>query len=98
MISKQKKDEEAKETDLPEMAHLIGELFSIEKDFEIDFTKQLTGITKLYKQKGNVLLVARDNDKVVGMVTMQRLISSAEGDYIGHVEYQTYLKVFHYKA
>ncbi|WP_024791552.1 GNAT family N-acetyltransferase [Lebetimonas sp. JS032] len=78
--------EEAKETDLPEMAHLIGELFSIEKDFEIDFTKQLTGITKLYKQKGNVLLVARDNDKVVGMVTMQRLISSAEGDYIGHVE------------
>ncbi len=78
--------EKAKESDLSEMAHLIGELFSIEKDFEIDFNKQLTGITKLFKQKSNVLLVAKHNNKVIGMITMQRLTSSAEGSYIGHIE------------
>ena len=36
--------------------------------------------------EGSVLLVAKHEGKVVGMVTMQRLISSAAGDYIGQIE------------
>jgi len=74
------------EDDLTKMAELIGVLFEIEKDFTIDFDKQLAGITKLYAYEGAELLVAKYEGQVVGMVTMQRLISSAEGDYIGQIE------------
>lgn len=78
--------ENAKAEDLEEMAHLLSILFAIEQDFKIDFDKQLAGITKLFHSKGKELLVARHEGAVVGMVTMQRLISSAEGDYIGQIE------------
>jgi len=78
--------EKATEQDLPHMAKLLGALFAIEKDFEIDFDKQLSGITKLYLHEGTDLLIAKHEGAVVGMVTMQRLISSAEGDYVGQIE------------
>lgn len=78
--------EEATEGDLEEMAHLLSILFAIEQDFEIDYDKQLAGITKLYHSTGKDLLVAKHEGSVVGMVTMQRLISSAEGDFVGQIE------------
>ncbi len=78
--------EQAKEEDLTSMAELLSILFAIEQDFTIDYEKQLAGITKLYHSQGKELLVAKYQGEVVGMVTMQRLISSAEGDYIGQVE------------
>jgi Leucine-rich repeat (LRR) protein len=78
--------ENAQREDLEAMAHLLSILFAIEQDFEIDFDKQLAGITKLYESQGKELLVAKYEGEVVGMVTMQRLISSAEGDYIGQIE------------
>lgn len=72
--------------DLSQMAQLVGVLFAIEQDFEIDYDKQLSGITKLYLHDGADLLVAKHEGNVVGMVTMQRLISSAEGGYVGQIE------------
>jgi len=78
--------EKATEEDLPHMAKLVGILFAIEQDFDIDFDKQLSGITKLFLHEGTDLLVARHEGTVVGMLTMQRLISSAEGDYVGQIE------------
>lgn len=78
--------ESAKEDDLVQMAELLSVLFAIEQDFKIDFDKQLAGITKLFHHEGKELLVAKHEGSVVGMVTMQRLISSAEGDYIGQIE------------
>jgi len=78
--------EAAGEEDLPAMAELIGVLFAIEADFEIDYDKQLSGIIKLYHAEGADLLVAKHDGKVVGMVTMQRLISSAAGDFVGQIE------------
>jgi len=77
---------EASGDDLTQMAELIGVLFQIEKDFTVNFDKQLSGITKLHADEGSVLLVAKHEGRVVGMVTMQRLISSAAGDYIGQIE------------
>ncbi len=89
--------EKAQTDDLTQMAGLLGVLFAIEKDFGIDFDKQLSGITKLYRYEGADLLVAKHEGKVVGMVTMQRLISSAAGDYIGQIEdlvvYEKYRKM-----
>jgi Leucine-rich repeat (LRR) protein len=78
--------EEAKSEDLAQMASLLELLFAIESDFTFDYEKQLNGITRLFEYEGSDLLVARDGDKVVGMVTMQRLISSAAGDFIGQIE------------
>lgn len=72
--------------DFSAMAKLLGVLFMIEKDFKVNYEKQLAGIKKLHNTKGVDLLVAKHEQKVVGMVTMQRLISSAEGDYIGQIE------------
>ncbi len=78
--------EKASEQDLDQMAELLGVLFAIETDFEFNFEKQLCGIKQLFEYEGSDLLVAKDGDKVVGMITMQRLISSAEGGYIGQME------------
>ncbi len=76
----------AAEGDISQMAQLLAVLFAIEADFDIDFEKQVAGITKLFHYEGADLLVARHEGKVVGMVTMQRLISSAAGDYVGQIE------------
>ena len=78
--------EKAAKNDLPEMAQLLSVLFAIESDFTIDYSKQLSGITRLFLHESSDLLVAKYEEKVVGMVTMQRLISSAEGDYVGQIE------------
>ncbi|MEJ2501398.1 MAG: GNAT family N-acetyltransferase [Campylobacterales bacterium] len=78
--------EKATPADLPEMALLLETLFALEADFTFDYEKQLAGITRLFKYEGTDLLVARHDDRVVGMLTMQRLISSAAGDFIGQIE------------
>lgn len=80
------KVENATMEDVTQMAELLAVLFAIEKDFEIDYNKQIEGITKLLQHNGSTLLVAKDDKKVVGMVTMQELISSAAGDLIGQIE------------
>lgn len=78
--------EHANESHLKEMADLLSVLFAIETDFKIDFKKQYNGLSQLYKCEGSDMLVALHEGKVVGMLTMQRLISSAEGSYIGQLE------------
>ncbi|MCX6051144.1 MAG: GNAT family N-acetyltransferase [Campylobacterales bacterium] len=78
--------ETAKEEDLKEMAELLGVLFAIESDFTIDFEKQYAGLKQLLSYEGSNLLVAKHENHVVGMLTMQRLISSAEGSFIGQLE------------
>lgn len=76
----------ASEEDLSQMAELLSVLFAIETDFSIDFEKQHRAIKQLHAYEGADLLVAKDENIVVGMITMQRLISSAEGGFIGQIE------------
>jgi Leucine-rich repeat (LRR) protein/ribosomal protein S18 acetylase RimI-like enzyme len=78
--------EKASREDIPHMAKLLNVLFAIESDFTFDYEKQFAGISRLYEYEGADMLVAKYEGKVVGMITMQRLISSAEGDYIGQME------------
>jgi Leucine-rich repeat (LRR) protein len=89
--------EKAKEEDIGEMAKLIGVLFDIESDFEINYDKQYAGISRLFEHPTSDLLVAKYEGKVIGMITMQRLISSAEGDFVGQIEdlvvYEEYRKM-----
>lgn len=67
--------------DIPALVGLLAELFSIEKDFSPDTTKQIRGLELLIANQENaVIKVARDGQgKVVGMVSAQLVISSAQG-------------------
>jgi ribosomal protein S18 acetylase RimI-like enzyme len=72
--------------DLKPMAKLLEELFSIEDDFRVNFDLQYQALTLLFHSKNATLLVAKINNKVVGMLTMQLLISTAMGGSVGLIE------------
>jgi GNAT superfamily N-acetyltransferase len=70
------------------MCELLAELFAIESDFAPDREKQVHGLSTLIAHPpGKVLvLVAVIDGLVVGMATVQTLISTAEGGRVGLVE------------
>ena len=72
---------DAKKTDIPFLIQLLSTLFNIEKDFNPDLTKQQNGLKLLIKNnKTATIKVARSsNGKVIGMVTAQLVISTAQG-------------------
>jgi GNAT superfamily N-acetyltransferase len=70
------------------MCDLLAELFSIESDFVPDREKQVCGLNALivdYPGKAQ-LLVAVNDGRVVGMSSVQTLISTAEGGKVGLIE------------
>jgi len=76
----------AKFEDIDKMAHLLSQLFSIERDFGVDYAKQKEGLELVFNDEMSDILVARVDNALVAMATMQRLISTAEGGYVGHIE------------
>jgi len=72
--------------DLGGMTSLLGELFTIEADFTPDVRRQRQGLASLMATKDATLLVAVEKKKIVGMCTLQPLISTAEGGTVGLVE------------
>jgi GNAT superfamily N-acetyltransferase len=72
---------EAIETDIADLVSLLSALFSIEKDFNPDLTKQQKGLELLRKNNATATIqVARNSaGKVIGMVTAQLVISTAQG-------------------
>jgi len=76
----------ARETDITAMAGLLGELFSIERDFQPDPDKQRVALAMLLASDLAEVLVAEDDGHVIAMCTMQRLVSTAEGGWAGLVE------------
>jgi len=75
------KIDEAKLEDVSALVDLLAELFSIEADFQPDTAKQVKGLQLLMNATDrSVIKVARDtNNSVVGMVTAQLVISTAQG-------------------
>ncbi|MDR3351892.1 MAG: GNAT family N-acetyltransferase [Zoogloeaceae bacterium] len=67
--------------DLPALVELLSILFSIEQDFQPDAEKQARGLAMLLARPENgVILVARHSEAgVVGMVSVQLVISTASG-------------------
>lgn len=77
----------AEKKDIPACIRLLQDLFKIEADFTPDPEKQIQGLELLLKQNSkSIFLVGIINNKVIGMVTMQFVISSAEGGYSGLLE------------
>ncbi len=68
------------------MVKLLGELFAIEDDFTIDIEKQSRGLELLLQNSHSIIIVAEVLNDVVGMITLQRVISTAMGEYVGTIE------------
>ncbi len=70
----------ATEADLDQLVRLLGVLFSIEADFRPDAERQRRGLALLLGAPSRaVVLVAERGSAVVGMVTAQLVVSTAEG-------------------
>ena len=72
--------------DLPFLANLLEELFTIEDDFVIDTSRQIHGLQLLLNTPDVTVLVAHKNDRIVGMVSMQQLVSTVMGQRVGLIE------------
>lgn len=79
----------AAERDIPFLADCIGSLFSLEKDFSADTSKQVAGLSMLLRDTERArVLVAEDpvSGACVGMVSVQLVISTSQGGYSAWLE------------
>jgi GNAT superfamily N-acetyltransferase len=76
----------ALETDLPEMVELLQQLFAIEADFQGDPAAQERGLRLMLNSPAGRIWVAEEHGRVIGLCTLQVLISTAEGGPVGLVE------------
>ena len=80
--------ENASNQDIPALIDLLGVLFGIEADFQADVVKQTKGLTLLINATENgVIKVAKNKaGQVIGMVSAQLVISTAQGSPSAWVE------------
>jgi GNAT superfamily N-acetyltransferase len=79
----------AKISDLPALVELLCQLFSIETDFAVKPDRHACGLRLLLGavRRGRAYVaVAESQDKVVGMATVQTVVSTAEGARSGWIE------------
>jgi GNAT superfamily N-acetyltransferase len=70
-------------SDLPAMADLLAELFTLEADFQPDREKQLAGLKLILDNPAmGRLFVLRVDGKVTGIANALITISTAEGGYV----------------
>lgn len=72
---------QAVQADLPQLARLLEKLFAIEEDFQYSHDLQLQGLGMLLESKSAAIMVAATRSTIVGMVTGQLTISTAEGGH-----------------
>mgnify|MGYP001556641891 FL=1 len=79
--------EKATTADIPALAKLLSELFNQEEEFTPDPQAQTKGLTKIitHPEIGNVIL-ARKEEKVVGMVNLLFSVSTALGKRVALLE------------
>jgi GNAT superfamily N-acetyltransferase len=74
--------------DIPSLCDLLTDLFTLESDFAPSREKQENGLRQLLQQspRSSVVLVAELERRVLGMCSVQTIISTAEGGPAGIVE------------
>jgi len=79
--------DDARVDDLPQLAELLGILFTQEHELTPDAAKQLRGLRMIleYPSTGRIF-VARDGARVLGSVSILRTVSTAEGGPAGALE------------
>ena len=66
--------------DLPQLAELLAELFTLESDFKPEREKQLRGLRLILDNPAlGRLFVVRDGERVLGMANALITVSTAEG-------------------
>jgi ribosomal protein S18 acetylase RimI-like enzyme len=68
------------------MTRLLQELFTVETEFNVDTEKQRSGLQMLLDSAQAGVWVADRYGRIVGMVTVQLVISTAEGRLSGLLE------------
>ena len=77
----------ARMSDLPQLVELLHVLFSQEHELEPDAEKQARGLGLILADASiGRIYVAREGSTVLGMVNIQRSISTAEGGPVGSFE------------
>ena len=78
----------AKSGDIPQLVALLEALFALEADFHFNRDKQTQGLQLLLENDNACIIVAESNDdnKLLGMCSVQTHISTAEGGPVGLVE------------
>ena len=77
---------QASRADITALVGLLQQLFSIEQDFQPDPNKQYCGLELLLESDLAQVFVAECGNRIVGMLTVQILISTAQGGPVGLVE------------
>jgi ribosomal protein S18 acetylase RimI-like enzyme len=72
--------------DIPAMAELLYQLFAVEIDFSPDYPTQVRGLELLLARDNAEIFVAESDGDLVGMCTIQVLVSTAKGAEVGLVE------------
>jgi GNAT superfamily N-acetyltransferase len=76
----------ARVADVAAMAGLLAELFAIETEFKVDRAKQERALRMIIERPSAFAWVAEAGGQVVGMVTAQTVMSTAEGGESAWVE------------
>ena len=76
----------ASREDVRAMTRLLQELFAVETEFEFDEEKQRCGLEMLLDSPTAGIWVADRRGRVVGMVAVQLVVSTAEGALSGWLE------------
>ena len=77
----------ARTEDIDALLVLLKQLFEIESDFSFNEAKQKKGLELMMTGGlGCCILVAEHRSSVIGMVTVQTLVSTAEGSSVGLLE------------
>jgi GNAT superfamily N-acetyltransferase len=72
--------------DIPACCELLRQLFGIEADFDFDAGRAACVLAVLIDDDTSLVLVAEMDGCVIGMVSVQILISTAEGGPVGLLE------------
>jgi len=77
----------AQQKDIQELCQLLAILFSQEEDFKPDYAAQSRGLGLIIADpKVGHILIARQNEVVIGMVNLLYTISTALGDRVALLE------------
>ena len=79
---------QARLSDIEALTALLEKLFTIEADFIFDHAIQARGLRQFLDGCGKhrTMRVAEMNHRVIGMISVQTLISTAEGGIVGLIE------------
>ncbi|MBW2662435.1 MAG: GNAT family N-acetyltransferase [Deltaproteobacteria bacterium] len=82
-------------SDINQMVGLLEELFSIEEDFAFNETTQRNGLAVMLgdNEKG-CIMVAASGEQVIGMISAQLLVSTAEGGMVALIEDMVVAKLY----